>query len=173
MRFCQHGIDGIWMPCCSWNLEQHESEVNHEHTIGRFIFFNDRYGHQEGDRKLKQLAHLIGQIVPNGASVFRSGGDEFVIFLIGRQMAEVVSVAIYVWNTINQQFLSLPALERSYYFPDKSRLKIEAPLAISCGVAFYPAHGISFASLCEAANNAMYQDGCFASLRNNHNENNN
>ncbi|WP_052128441.1 GGDEF domain-containing protein [Neosynechococcus sphagnicola] len=165
MEICNHdlltGLPSLHLiPEC---IEQ----LTHEHDqlglllldIDRFILFNVYYGHQAGDEKLKQIANLICQSVPKNAKVFRSGGDEFAVVLGGRPMAEVVSVAMQVWNTINLQLSSLPLLERCYFFLDKSYLKIPAPLTVSCGVIFYPAHGMNFAVLREVAEKAMYRGG--------------
>ncbi|WP_293124577.1 diguanylate cyclase [Microcoleus sp. bin38.metabat.b11b12b14.051] len=57
--------------------------------IDGFIYFNDRYGHIEGDEKLKQIAKLICQNLPDGIDVFRAGGEEFII-IANLKMAEVV-----------------------------------------------------------------------------------
>lgn len=127
--------------------------------VDGLIYFNDRYGFHEADEKLKQLANLICRLVPEDTKVFRCGGDEFVVFLGGRQMAEVVSIALEVWNKIRQEFSFLPSVERSYLLPDKSFLKIRAAFTVSCGIAFYPTHGIHFGALYQAAEKAMWQGG--------------
>jgi diguanylate cyclase (GGDEF)-like protein len=127
--------------------------------IDNFILINDRDGHHVGDQKLKEIASLIVQSTPADAGVFRSGGDEFVVFLSGLRMAEVVSVAIQIKNTINQELADSPALMSSYLFPDRSHLSIQSPLTISCGIAFYLVHGRSFADLWQAADRAMYRAG--------------
>jgi diguanylate cyclase (GGDEF)-like protein len=127
--------------------------------IDRFTLVNARDGHHVGDQKLKEIASLIAQSTPLDASVFRSGGDEFVVFLSGSRMAGVVSLAMQIKNTINQELADSPALTSSYLFPDRSHLSIQSPLAISCGIAFYPAHGKSFADLWQAADLAMYRAG--------------
>jgi diguanylate cyclase (GGDEF)-like protein len=45
-------------------------------------YFNARYGHNVGDEKLKEIAKLICQNLPDGIDVFRTGGDEFLILII-------------------------------------------------------------------------------------------
>jgi diguanylate cyclase (GGDEF)-like protein len=127
--------------------------------IDRFALVNARDGHHVGDQKLKEIASLIAQSTPPEAGVFRSGGDEFVVFLSGLRMAEVVSVAMQIKNTINQELADSPALTSSYLFPDRSHLSIQSPLAVSCGIAFYPAHGKHFEDLWQAADRAMYRAG--------------
>jgi diguanylate cyclase (GGDEF)-like protein len=127
--------------------------------IDQFILINDRDGHQVGDQTLKEIARLMLDATPSEASIFRSGGDEFVIFLSGLRMAEVVSAAIQIKNTINQGLADRPALTSSYMFPDRSQLSMQSPLVISCGIAFYPFDGSTFADLWQAADRAMYLAG--------------
>ncbi len=127
--------------------------------IDNFILINDRDGHHVGDQKLKEIASLIVQSAPPEAKVFRSGGDEFVVFLSGLRMAEVVSVAMQIKNAINQELADSPSLPSSYLFPDRSHLSLQLPLAISCGIVFYPLHGRYFEDLWQAADRAMYLAG--------------
>ena len=44
-----------------------------------FKFVNDTFGHQVGDQLLEEVGGIISRITPKQASVFRWGGDEFVI----------------------------------------------------------------------------------------------
>jgi GGDEF domain-containing protein len=74
-------------------------------------------------------------------------------------MAEVISIAREVWNKIRQEFSSVPSVERFYLLPDKSFLKIQASFTVSCGIAFYPAHGTNLGALYQAAEKAMWRDG--------------
>jgi diguanylate cyclase (GGDEF)-like protein len=127
--------------------------------IDRFTLVNARDGHHVGDQKLKEIASLIVQSTPPEAGIFRSGGDEFVVFLSGLRMAEVVSVAMQIKNTINQELADSPALMSAYLFPDRSQLSMQSSLAVSCGIAFYPFHGRLFEDLWQAADRAMYRAG--------------
>lgn len=45
-----------------------------------FKELNDRYGHEYGDKVLKLIAKTMSKHIPEGGSVFRYGGDEFVAF---------------------------------------------------------------------------------------------
>jgi two-component system cell cycle response regulator len=42
---------------------------------------NDRYGHHAGDSLLKELADFVGRSIRKCDSIFRYGGDEFIIIL--------------------------------------------------------------------------------------------
>ncbi|MBD2078289.1 GGDEF domain-containing protein [Phormidium sp. FACHB-592] len=127
--------------------------------IDGFIYFNDCYGHNEGDEKLKQIAHLIRQTVPSEIDVFRSGGDEFVVFLNNLRRAEVLSLAMQICKAVNEQFSHLPPLKRYFSMGDLSHLEVLFPLTVSCGVAFYPEHGVDYPTLYREAGDAAIRGG--------------
>ena len=117
------------------------------------------YGYQEADKQLRQIASLIRKVVPEEVDIFRSDGDEFTVFLYQKDMATVVSIAMQLKDTINQNFSLLEPIQRSWFFPDKSTLSWQSHLSISCGIVFYPQHGKNFADLRQTAFKAMYQIG--------------
>ncbi|MER9966799.1 GGDEF domain-containing protein [Mesorhizobium sp. M0060] len=47
--------------------------------VDHFKSINDRFGHAEGDKVLKSIAALLGEIVSPEDQVFRIGGEEFAI----------------------------------------------------------------------------------------------
>ena len=65
-----------------------------------FKQFNDRYGHQTGDRVLIELASLLQDQTPEGGLVARYGGEEFAIVLTdtdrrgAARMAEAIRKAL-------------------------------------------------------------------------------
>jgi len=51
--------------------------------INNFKFINDNYGHEEGDRLLISFANLLRKSIRiNFDSIYRFGGDEFVILFV-------------------------------------------------------------------------------------------
>jgi diguanylate cyclase (GGDEF)-like protein len=127
--------------------------------VDGLIYFNDFYGHVEADEKLKQIADLLCQNVPNGVDVFRSGGDEFAILIKDLNMAEVVALAMQICKAINQTFAHMPPLRRFYGMRDRSRLEVHYPLTASCGVAFYPDDGTTYEDLHRAIDEALFRAG--------------
>ena len=51
--------------------------------IDHFKSINDLYGHQSGDRVLRDVAALLGDAVRSTDHAFRFGGDEFAVLLVG------------------------------------------------------------------------------------------
>ena len=54
---------------------------------------NDTLGHRAGDVAIAELGRLILASVPLPASCYRTGGDEFVVLLEGREEAELADLA--------------------------------------------------------------------------------
>ena len=106
--------------------------------IDGFIYFNDRYGHNVGDKKLKEIAKLICQNVQDGVDVFRAVGEEFLILINNLKMAEVVLLAMRICKAVNQNYSHLPPLRRLVCMSYNSYVEVPLPLTVSCGVAFYP-----------------------------------
>ncbi|MEZ5541099.1 MAG: bifunctional diguanylate cyclase/phosphodiesterase [Pseudomonadota bacterium] len=55
--------------------------------VCRFKAINESYGHQSGDDVLKQVARRIGSVLRRGEHLFRVGGDEFVVLMLGTDEA--------------------------------------------------------------------------------------
>jgi diguanylate cyclase (GGDEF)-like protein/excisionase family DNA binding protein len=61
--------------------------------LDRFKGVNDGFGHQAGDRLLRQVAESIVQASRDTDAVFRYGGDEFAVLLPGTKAPEVAAIA--------------------------------------------------------------------------------
>jgi diguanylate cyclase (GGDEF)-like protein/excisionase family DNA binding protein len=61
--------------------------------LDRFKGVNDGFGHQAGDRLLRQVAESIVHASRDSDAVFRYGGDEFAVLLPGTRSHEVESIA--------------------------------------------------------------------------------
>ncbi|WP_434133247.1 diguanylate cyclase [Sporomusa sphaeroides] len=68
-----------------------------------FKYYNDTYGHQEGDDCLKQVAAAAGQVLKRpGDLVARYGGEEFVVILPETSIAGAVEVAEAIRQAIER-----------------------------------------------------------------------
>jgi diguanylate cyclase (GGDEF)-like protein/excisionase family DNA binding protein len=61
--------------------------------LDRFKGVNDGFGHQAGDRLLRQVAESIVQASRDTDAVFRYGGDEFAVLLPGTDATAVATIA--------------------------------------------------------------------------------
>lgn len=50
---------------------------------------NDNFGHEKGDELIKSLAKLLKYIFNEDAYIYRTGGDEFIVFLEDKNVIEV------------------------------------------------------------------------------------
>ena len=111
--------------------------------LDRFKPVNDLYGHDIGDRLLKEVSKRLIACVRHEDVIGRIGGDEFVIVLpyLGKDYS-AYTVAEHVLEAIQQPF-----------HIDELDLHITA----SIGISLYPQHGTEVDALLHAADLAMYQ----------------
>ncbi|MCD6246549.1 GGDEF domain-containing protein, partial [candidate division WOR-3 bacterium] len=110
--------------------------------IDYFKSFNDKYGHQTGDRVLKHLAEIIKRIIPSNALPARYGGEEFVVVLPNKNENQAVEFA--------EQLRS--AVENTSIKYNNTLLKI----TISLGVAVFDGKYLSSDILIKHADLALY-----------------
>jgi diguanylate cyclase (GGDEF)-like protein len=60
----------------------------------RFKSINEKYGHVEGDRLLRQIVQRWRGIEMNGAEFFRIGGDEFAVVLVDPHAEQAIKTLI-------------------------------------------------------------------------------
>jgi diguanylate cyclase (GGDEF)-like protein len=60
--------------------------------LDRFKVFNDSYGHQAGDRLLREAVAAWSAALPGGAMLARYGGEEFAVLLPGRTPQEALPI---------------------------------------------------------------------------------
>jgi diguanylate cyclase (GGDEF)-like protein len=110
--------------------------------IDHFKQVNDRFGHQEGDRGLQQMARLIQQVPRRATDAsFRIGGEEFAILMGDTDKAGAVDVS----ETLRG------VTEGAKFLPNGE------PMTVSLGIATFPADGRDAATLIAAADRALYQ----------------
>jgi len=65
---------------------------------------NDRYGHEMGDRILRQVSQRFSRSLPSGAILARLGGDEFGVIAVGSQEA-TLELASALKATLSYPFI--------------------------------------------------------------------
>ncbi len=77
----------------------HANAVRYHHPytvalldVDFFKRYNDRYGHPQGDKVLKQVSRCIQSSVRSNDRVYRYGGEEFLILMADTQLPEATMV---------------------------------------------------------------------------------
>ena len=123
--------------------------------IDDFKFINDIYGHDYGDRALKNLADSMKAFFPPDTLLGRNGGDEFCVLLPD-----------YTFENAEEQLRQFTQLPKSFSYRGK-----EYPFYISLGYAEYPTFASNHSQLMRCADAALYEiklhgkNGCMAYRR--------
>lgn len=111
--------------------------------IDNFKKVNDTLGHQYGDKLLQYVANTLKNIMKEDNTVFRLGGDEFLII---QHNIKHKSHIVKICNRIISSF--------------KGPFKISGKLifiSVSIGISIYPQDGTTTNSLLKNADTAMYK----------------
>lgn len=76
--------------------------------VDHFKEFNDGFGHLAGDAALKQVASTLRAALRSGDSVFRYGGEEFVVLLPEQGLGEATHVVDRMRRTLEEQRMRRP-----------------------------------------------------------------
>ncbi len=111
--------------------------------VDHFKQVNDRNGHLVGSDFLAALGRIFKNAVRNGDSVFRYGGDEFVILLRKAGVSRGAEIA---------ERLRLQTASRAF-----SVRGVALKATVSIGMATYPDHARQVDQLVQLADAAMYE----------------
>ncbi len=109
--------------------------------LDRFKEVNDLLGHPVGDRVLVEVARRLRDIAPDGSTVSRFGGDEFVMFC----PVESIKEAERISSEIHAEIMRAIHVEGD-------RLEVRG----SVGVAFFPDDGADVDMLMQRSDLALY-----------------
>jgi diguanylate cyclase (GGDEF)-like protein len=111
--------------------------------IDHFKSVNDQYGHDLGDKVIQNVADTIKNSCRDSDSVFRFGGEEFLILLPKTSLSEAINLAEKIRN----------AIASSPTFSDKLIIEITA----SSGVAQWDGQEVDIENTLKRADTALYQ----------------
>ncbi|WP_039054729.1 diguanylate cyclase [Enterobacter sp. Bisph1] len=110
--------------------------------VDYFKKLNDRYGHDAGDKVLREMARLINETLDDTSVAFRYGGEEFLLVLPGADETQAKKIAEQLLrNVMNAQMI--------YESQDIG------PVSVSIGLATWPRHARAD-NLVRAADLALY-----------------
>ena len=111
--------------------------------LDKFKSANDNYGHLAGDNVLKTVAGRLKSIIRSTDTVYRIGGDEFIIILRNlKELANAEKIADAIKNVLTVAF--------TY---KENKIFVSACI----GISIYPEHGIDEDTLIKRADLAMYE----------------
>ena len=111
--------------------------------LDHFKFVNDSLGHSIGDKLLKGIGERLRQVLRDGDTVARIGGDEFVLILNDQTRDDVIFRAM---QRINAK------LAEPFVIDGK-----ELYVTCSAGISLYPQDGTDVDTLLKNADAAMYR----------------
>lgn len=112
--------------------------------IDHFKVVNDKYGHIVGSQMLIQIGKVLRKLLRDSDSIYRFGGDEFVVLMTDVPTAIVHKVALRILNSVKEM-----------------DFKIENgdihKLSLSIGIAEYPKNAKTAKELINFADEMMYE----------------
>lgn len=112
--------------------------------LNRFKLINDMYGHHIGDMVLIQFVAILQEYMFEEDSLFRIGGDEFILLLPQRCKNEATTLINSIQNILDTT---------AYPFED---LKLR--LSASFGIVVFGEDGKNISQLLRLADERMYKD---------------
>lgn len=140
-------LPSLFVHCVDLAAKEQRKVVVALFDIDHFKRWNDLHGHSAGDRVLRDFAHFLEEMTAPtsgcaGATVFRIGGEEFLLLCPDSDVAQVAT--------------RVEAMQRMLSKADFQRPGDGAPVTFSAGVAQWPDDGATLESLLETADRRLY-----------------
>jgi diguanylate cyclase (GGDEF)-like protein len=113
--------------------------------LDHFKEINDMYGHEVGDRILKQFARTVTQSMRETNLTARLGGEEFVVLLPDTGPSACQVVAERIRRAVAH--MNMPQIKG----------KNLPQITVSLGIAVYPEHGGTLEEMLQSSDRALYE----------------
>lgn len=113
--------------------------------LDHFKEINDMYGHEVGDRILKQFARTVTQSMRETNLTARLGGEEFVVLLPDTGASACQVVAERIRRAVAH--MNMPQIKG----------KSLPQITVSLGIAVYPEHGGTLEEMLQSSDRALYE----------------
>jgi two-component system chemotaxis response regulator CheY len=115
--------------------------------IDHFKLYNDHYGHLAGDETLRQVAQCFNRETRGGESVYRYGGEEFLLVLPDCTIDDAVAAARRICRAVTDQAI-----------PHVARPSSPPVVTLSGGVSCWtPGSALSVPELLREADDALFR----------------
>ena len=111
--------------------------------VDRFKTINDTYGHDVGDNVIEQIGKFLAVFFKKDEIVGRFGGDEFLIFIKGRDDSGFASE---VANNM------IKGISENVFLPDKGKI-----VSVSVGIAKYDGVEKDYKTIFKRTDMALYK----------------
>ncbi len=111
--------------------------------VDNFKTINDRFGHDHGDRMLKEFSEILKKFSRKSDVAARMGGDEFILLTPECDYIQASAIAQRILTDANAQKFDLKSEKVS--------------LHASIGVAGFPTHGTTIDEILTKSDKAMYE----------------
>jgi diguanylate cyclase (GGDEF)-like protein len=112
--------------------------------LDKFKDFNDHFGHEVGDRILREFAKTVIHAMRETNLAARYGGEEFVVLLPDTDLASCQLVAERIRKAVEKMVV-----------PSGTEKPLPG-ITVSLGIAVYPDHGKTFEEVVNASDKALY-----------------
>ena len=113
--------------------------------MDHFKAVNDEYGHDIGDKVLKELARILNETVRESDLIIRYGGEEFIVLLVGVNSEEdALNVAKKIAKKVRENEIDVYA---------GNKLK----KTVSIGLSMFPQDSNSLEGVIKNADIALYE----------------
>lgn len=68
--------------------------------LDQLFDINKRYGKDTGDEAIRNLAYLVGQVIPEGAKLFKQNGPGILVHLSANQKNQIIDLAVSIRNAV-------------------------------------------------------------------------
>lgn len=111
--------------------------------IDHFKSINDRYGHGVGDAAIRHVTDRAGDVLRGHDTLFRIGGEEFAVLLVGQRLHDVCAIA----ERLRERIATTPLRTDD----------LVVPMTVSIGVAAYSPHDKDWEAILRRADEALYR----------------
>ncbi|PYV14076.1 MAG: hypothetical protein DMG21_19355 [Acidobacteria bacterium] len=112
--------------------------------LDHFKEFNDVYGHEVGDRILREFSKTVTHAMRETNLAARYGGEEFVVLLPDTDLASCLLVAERIRKAVQKMVV-----------PSGTDKPLPV-ITVSLGIAVYPEHAKTFEELIHSSDKALY-----------------